>query len=166
MTTLETERLVLRQLAENDLDAFAGIVADPEAMRFMGGPRDRATAWSDMTRILGHWVLRGYGMWALEERHGGALIGRVGLWNPEGWPGLEVGWLVARSRWGQGFATEAARASLKYAFDVVSADHVISLINPENTASIRVAEKLGGRLERRIEMFGGKVLLYGVDRKR
>ncbi len=166
MTTLETERLFLRRFAEQDLDAFAGIVADEDVMRFMDGPRDRATAWSDMTRILGHWVLRGYGMWALQEKHSGALIGRVGLWNPEGWPGLEVGWLVARSRWGQGFATEAARASLEYAFDTVGADHVISLINPQNTASIRVAEKLGGRLERRIEMFGGEVLLYGVDRKR
>lgn len=71
---------------------------------------------------------------------------------------------MARGHWGRGLATEAARASLEYAFDVVGADHVISLINPQNTASIRVAEKLGGRLERRIEMFGGETLVYGVDR--
>jgi hypothetical protein len=98
--------------------------------------------------MLGHWQLRGYGMWALIEQATGRLIGRAGLYNPEGWPGLEAGWLLARDRWGRGFATEAGRAVLTYAFTHLSADHVISLIHPANTASIRVAERLGERLER------------------
>lgn len=166
MTTIETERLLLRQFDEKDLDAFAGIVADPEVMRFMGGPRDRASAWSDMARMLGHWALRGYGLWAVEDKRDGALLGRAGLWRPEGWPGLEIGWLIARDRWGQGLATEAARASVDYAFDGVGVERVISLINPANTASIRVAEKLGERLESRTELTGEDVLVYGMDRKR
>ena len=70
-------------------------------------------------------------------------MGRIGLWNPKGWPGLEVGWLLARSRWGEGLATEGGRRALAWAFDMLAADHVISLIRPENVASIRVAEKLG-----------------------
>jgi RimJ/RimL family protein N-acetyltransferase len=164
MASLETERLWLRPFREGDLEAFAAIVADPETMTFMGGPRDRVRAWADIAWCLGHWTLRGYGLWAAEEKASGALVGRIGLLNPEGWPGLEVGWLVARSHWGRGLATEGGRASLAYAFEVLGADHVISLIRPDNAASIRVAEKLGERPERRIELFGADALVYGIAR--
>jgi RimJ/RimL family protein N-acetyltransferase len=164
MTSLETERLRLRQFREDDLDQYAAIVADPETMTYMEGPRDRARAWMDIAWCLGHWALRGYGLWAAEEKASGALIGRIGLLYPEGWPGLEVGWLVARSHWGRGLATEGSRAALAYAFETVGADHVVSLIRPDNAASIRVAEKLGERLEREIELFGAPVLLYGTAR--
>ncbi len=164
MTSLETERLWLRPFREADLEAYAAIVADPETMTFMGGPRDRARAWSDIAWCLGHWSLRGYGLWAAEEKASGALVGRIGLLNPEGWPGLEVGWLVARSHWGRGLATEGGRVSLAYAFDALDADHVISLIRPDNKASIRVAEKLGEGPERRIELFGEETLVYGMAR--
>ena len=162
MTSLETERLRLRQFREADLDQYAAIVADPETMTFMGGPRDRARAWMDIAWCLGHWTLRGYGLWAAEEKASGALIGRIGLLNPEGWPGLEVGWLVARSHWGRGLATEGARASLAYAFEELGANHVISLIRPDNAASIRVAEKLGETRGRETELFGGETLVYGI----
>ena len=162
MTSLETERLRLRQFREADLEAYAAIVADPETMTYMGGPRDRARAWSDIAWCLGHWRLRGYGLWAADETVSGRLVGRIGLLNPEGWPGLEVGWLVARSHWGRGLATEGARAALAYAFDELGADHVISLIRPDNAASIRVAEKLGEGLERRTELFGEEALVYGI----
>jgi len=164
MISLETDRLLLRPFQESDLDAYATMTADPEVMRFMDGPQDRTTAWRSMAGCLGHWVLRGYGLWAVEERASGQLIGRIGLINPEGWPGLEVGWLLARPHWGQGYATEGARAALGHAFDIQQADHVISLINPQNAASIRVAERLGERFERKIEFFGGETLVYGIDR--
>jgi RimJ/RimL family protein N-acetyltransferase len=164
MTSLETERLRLRQFREDDLDQYAAIVADPETMTYMEGPRDRARAWMDIAWCLGHWQLRGYGLWAAEEKASGTLIGRIGLLYPEGWPSLEVGWLVARSHWGRGLATEGGRASLDYAFHTLKADHVISLIRPDNVASIRVAEKLGARPERRIELFGDEALIYGVAR--
>ena len=75
----------------------------------------------------------------------GALIGRIGLWQPEGWPGLEVGWLLARHAWGHGSATEAARAAVEHAWRELGADRLISLIAPENVASQRVTERLGMR---------------------
>ena len=108
--------------------------------------RPRRGAGARSGTCLGHWQIRGYGLWAAEEKQSGALIGRIGLYRPEGWPGLEVGWLVARERWGEGFATEGARAALDYAFTVLGEPRAISAIAPENAASIRVAEKLGLRL--------------------
>jgi len=163
MTSLETERLRLRQFREDDLEAYAAIVADPETMTYMEGPRSRARAWIDIAWCLGHWQLRGYGLWAAEEKASGALVGRIGLLYPADWPGLEVGWLVARSHWGRGLATEGARASLAYAFETVGAEHVVSLIRPGNAASIRVAEKLGERLEGRSDVLGDEALVYGIE---
>jgi RimJ/RimL family protein N-acetyltransferase len=164
--TLETERLRLRAFRDDDLDAFAAIYADAEVMRFIGDgkPADRVGTWRTMCLLLGHWQLRGYGIWAAEEKETGALVGRIGLWNPEGWPGLEVGWLLARSYWGRGLATEGGRRALSWAFDTLGADHVISLIRPDNAASIRVAEKLGERREGTTQIVGDDALVYGIDR--
>jgi RimJ/RimL family protein N-acetyltransferase len=161
---LETERLLLRPFEQADLDAFAELCADPEVMRFIGTGRtlDREDAWRAMALYSGHWTLLGYGQWALVEKATGLLVGRAGLWNPEGWPGLEAGWLLRRSCWGQGFATEAGRAVLDHAFRVVRARHVISLIYPENTPSIRVAERLGERLEGTTVLYGSEVCVYGI----
>ena len=162
---LETERLVLRMWRESDAGPYAEMCADAEVMRYVGGkPLTGPEAWRNLALVIGHWRLRGYGMWAVEEREGGELVGRVGCWRPEGWPGFEVGWVLRRNFWGRGFATEAARASLVYAFDVLGQTHVISLIEPDNRASIRVAERLGEKLEGETEVFGTRVLVYGVDR--
>src|SRR5207253_7997909 len=97
--TLETPRLLLRMLRESDLDAYAAMLADPEVMRHLGDgrPLSRPEAWRNLALMVGHWQLRGYGLWAAEERATGALVGRIGLWNPEGWPGLEVGWTLRRA---------------------------------------------------------------------
>lgn len=165
MEILETERLILRQFREEDLDAYAAMVGDPEVMRHLGsGPMNRAEAWRNMAMVLGHWRLRGFGMWAVEAKATGAMIGRVGCWRPEGWPGLEVGWALRRESWGNGYATEAARASLDAAFEGIGERHVISLIHGDNQPSIRVARRLGMRLEGRGEMFGIPVSVYGVRR--
>jgi RimJ/RimL family protein N-acetyltransferase len=162
---LETERLRLRGLEAGDVDAFAAMYADPEVMRYIeaGHPLDRAAAWRSMALHMGHWQLRGYGQWALVERANGQFVGRAGLWHPEGWPGLEVGWALARPYWGRGYATEAARAAVGHAFGVLGAEQVISLIRPENKASIRVAERLGGRHERTIELLGGATHVYVIE---
>ena len=163
---LETERLVLREFRESDTDAYAEMLADPEVVRFLGGtPMSRAEAWRNMSMVIGHRVLRGYGFWAVEERGVGELVGRVGCWRPEGWPGLEVGWTLRRAFWGRGYATEAARASVEYAFTKLDQTRVISLIAPENTASIRVAERLGERPVGEWEVFGTKVIIYGIERE-
>ena len=165
--SLETERLVLRMFRESDTDAYAEMVGDPEVMRFLGGgqPVPRAEAWRNMAMVLGHWHLRGYGMWAVEEQASGELVGRVGCWRPEGWPGLEVGWTLRRRFWGRGYATEAARASVAYAFEALDQTRVISLIAPENVNSIRVAERLGEKPEGEWDVFGTKVIIYAVGRE-
>jgi RimJ/RimL family protein N-acetyltransferase len=166
MMNIETERLVLRMFRESDTDAYAEMLGDAEVMRFLGGKvMSRQEAWRNMAMVLGHWHLRGYGFWAVEERAGGELVGRVGCWRPEGWPGLEVGWTLGRAHWGRGYATEAARASLEHAFKTLDEAHVISLIDPNNTSSIRVAERIGERPEGEWEVFGIKVVVYGIDRE-
>ena len=163
---LDTPRLTLRQFQESDLDAYASMCANPEVMRFIGAgePLSRKEAWRELAFFLGHWRLRGYGMWALEHSTSGQLIGRAGFINPEGWPGFELGWLLDRDYWGEGYATEAARAALQHAFDDLEREHVISLIYPENSRSIRVAERLGQTLERETELYGNRVDIYAINR--
>ena len=160
--TLETDRLLLRQFLESDVDLYSRICADPEVMRFVGDGRTlgRQETWRAVAAALGHWVLRGYGLYAVEEKLTGNFIGRIGLINPEGWPGLEAGWLLGRAHWGRGYATEGAKAVVRMAYESVGATHLISLIRPENRASIRVAQKLGGIRESTIEMHGGPVHIY------
>lgn len=162
---LETERLVLRMFREEDFEPYAKICADEEVMRYLGGkPLSRAEAWRHMAFLVGHWHLLGYGHWAVEEKSSGDFVGRIGFLNPAGWPGFEIGWTLARDRWGRGYAIEGARRALAYAFEEMGREHVISLIHPENRASISVAERLGERLEGTAEIFGINVLVYGIDR--
>jgi RimJ/RimL family protein N-acetyltransferase len=158
--------LLLRPLRESDVDAYAAMCADSEIMRYLSDGRtlDREDAWRQMAMLTGHWTLRGFGMWALEERGSGAFVGRAGLHYPEGWPGREVGWALARQHWGQGYATEAARAALDHAFDTLGWEHAISLIHPDNRRSIRVAERLGERFEREATVRGQPAGLYVVSR--
>jgi RimJ/RimL family protein N-acetyltransferase len=162
---IETERLKLRQICELDLDAYAAIIADPEVMRYIGEgkPQSRADAWRTIATISGHWGLRGYGLWAVDEKSTGKLIGRAGLWFPEGWPMIEVGWALAREHWGKGYATEAARAALKVAQDN-DCEEVCSLILPDNARSIRVAEKLGMTNRGPIHVTTFDCLLYSIRR--
>jgi RimJ/RimL family protein N-acetyltransferase len=163
--TLETERLRLRPFRRSDIDAYAELNADPEVLRFDGGkPWDRGRSWRHLAFLLGHWQLGGAGMWAVELKETGAFVGSVGFSEPEGWPGFELAWWLARRFWGHGYATESAQAALDYAFDILQKDRVISLIHPENRASIRVAERLGERELGRIEHFGREMLCYGIDR--
>ncbi|MBX7165012.1 MAG: GNAT family N-acetyltransferase [Pirellulales bacterium] len=162
---LETARLVMREFVEADLDGYAGILADEEAMRYIGDgtTADRNDAWRSMAMVLGHWQLRGFGLWAVERKDTGRFIGRIGLHRPEGWPGLEAGWIVAREHWGQGFAPEAARAAVQWGFEVLGAPRLISLIRPANHASIRVAEKLGMQFDRSLPFRGREVSVYGLS---
>jgi RimJ/RimL family protein N-acetyltransferase len=164
---LETDRLLLRGFGDADLDGWAAICADPEVMRWIDQPRgiSREQSWRDIAYMVGHWELRGFGQWAVRERDGGALVGRTGLIRPEGWPGIEVGWIVARARWGRGYAPEAAQAAVGWGRDALGLDHVISLIDDDNAASQRVAEKLGMREEGRTRIRDGTipVRIFGKD---
>jgi RimJ/RimL family protein N-acetyltransferase len=167
MVTLETDRLTLRMLAASDFDAYAEMCADPEVMRYIGDgqPLVRALAWRNLAMMVGHWSLRGYGLWAAQERSSGALVGRIGFWNPDGWPGFELGWMLRRAFWGRGYATEGARAALRFAFVQLGQPHVLSLIHPENAPSIRVAQRLGERLLGPTEVMGKSALVYRITRE-
>lgn len=166
---LETERLRLRAFSKTDLDDYAALHADPEVLLHLAGaggqPWDRDRSWRHMAFLQGHWHLAGAGTWAIEHRETGAFIGMVGYSEPEGWPGFELAWALARRWWGHGYATEAARAALDHAFTVWKKGRVISLISPENHRSIRVAERLGESLQGRIHHSGREMLCYGIDRE-
>jgi RimJ/RimL family protein N-acetyltransferase len=164
--TLETPRLRLRRFRGSDLDAYAAMSADPEVMKYIGTgvTLNRNEAWRSIAGMLGHWQLLGYGMWAVELRETGAFIGRAGFLDPPGWPGFEVGWLLGREHWGFGYASEAARAALDYAFGTLKRDCVISLIREGNERSVRVAEKIGERYAGDVELLGSKARVYEVRR--
>jgi RimJ/RimL family protein N-acetyltransferase len=163
---LETDRLLLRMWRGDDFEPYARICADPDVMRYLVGGKtlSRLEAWRHMAFLIGHWHLRGYGHWAVEEKTTRSFVGRIGFLNPYSWPGFEIGWTLGRESWGKGYATEGARRALQYAFTELDKDHVISLIHPENQASIRVAERLGERPEGTSEILGMPVVIYGVDR--
>jgi RimJ/RimL family protein N-acetyltransferase len=162
---VETERLLLRQFRQSDLDAYADLLGDAEIARyFPDGTLTRDQAWRHMSMLTGHWALLGYGRWAVELKRTGEFIGRVGLWYPEGWPEIELGWVIARPHWGNGYAGEAAAPGLRLGFEVLGLTHIASLILPGNLRSIRVAERLGGRLEGDMPFFGHQTLVYGYHK--
>jgi len=166
MVTLETSRLILRPFQESDFASYAEMCADREVMQYVGdgGTLSREEAWRQMAMLSGHWVLRGFGMWAVAERTMGEFVGRVGLHFPEGWPGREIGWALAKSHWGKGYAFEAAAAALAFAFDTLEWPRAISLIDRRNLRSIRLAERLGERYESDIDVRGHRVALYSIER--
>jgi RimJ/RimL family protein N-acetyltransferase len=164
---LTTERLRLRALCERDFEGYAALNADPEVVRYLGseGPWDPGRSWRHLAFLIGHWQLSGTGMWAIERRESGEFLGIVGFAAPAGWPGFELAWTLARPWWGNGYATEGAQAALAYAFGTLKKTHIISLIHPENRASIRVAERIGETLEARVNHFGREMLCYGTGRR-
>ncbi len=143
--TITTERLILRPFRNGDLDAHAAMNADPTVMQYIGEVQDRAAAFRTMCAYMGHWYLRGYGPWAVEERATGAFVGRAGLTRFEPWPEVEVAYALVPSAWGKGYASEVAARSLRYAHEVVGARGVASHILAGNAASVRVAERLGAK---------------------
>ena len=166
--TLETERLLLRPPGAEDFDAWAGLMADPDAARFIGGPMSRPPTWRNMCTVTGAWAIRGFSNFSIVEKATGRWIGRAGPWQPEGWPGAEIGWALDTSAWGKGYATEAAARCIDWAFDALGWDDVVHVIAPANAASIRVALRLGSqrrgptRLPEPFETV--TVDLYGQDR--
>ena len=161
MTELETDRLVLRQWTVDDVPEYGRIMQDPETSRFFGGPLSPVQVWRQVALFVGHRALRGWSQSAVVERATGQLVGRGGLWRPEGWPGLEVGWVLDRSRWGRGYASELGRAARDFAAEALHAPHLLSLIDPANAASIHVAEAIGSSWEGESEIDGHRVLVYG-----
>jgi RimJ/RimL family protein N-acetyltransferase len=168
---LETERLILRPFTVDDFDAFAAMYADPHVAQFVtedGKPLSRFGAWRAMAGIVGHWTLRGFGLFAVVERSSGTFVGRIGPWDPEGWPDFEVGWTLRSEYWGRGYATEAVKRCIDYSFTELDRSHISSFIAHENTRSIRVAERVSERLEGEValpHLPDRKHLQYGISRQ-
>jgi RimJ/RimL family protein N-acetyltransferase len=159
-----TERLVFREMTENDLDAMADLLGDPEVMAFYSRPKDRTEAleWILWNRRL--YEERGFGLWVLELRATGAFVGDCGLTPQEvnGAIEIEVGYHVRRSLQGRGYGTEAASAARDYARDVLGLPRLIAIIHPDNVASQRVAEKIGLAFEQDIERHGRRKRVYAA----
>jgi RimJ/RimL family protein N-acetyltransferase len=142
---LETPRLILRPPRADDLDAWSEMMRDEPTARFIGGVMPRAVCWRQLMTMIGAWHSQGYAMFSVMEKGCDRWIGRVGPWQPDGWPGPEIGWAIARDCWGKGYAVEAATAATNWAFDTLDWSNIIHSIAPDNFSSQRVAQKLGSR---------------------
>lgn len=158
--TLETERLIMRGICEDDFAPFAAFYAT-EASSFVGGPMDGASAWRKLSGYAGSWILRGFGKFALEDKSTGKFVGLVGPWFPEGWPEPEIAWTVMPEFQGRGLAGEAALRALCFAYGDLGWQTACSCIDADNIPSIRLAESLGATLEGETEIRPfGPALLY------
>jgi RimJ/RimL family protein N-acetyltransferase len=157
---IATERLILRQWTEADRDAFATILADPEVMHDYPAPHTRAEADEKLDRYRAHIAAHGFGKWAVERQADGALLGYVGVAHifrelPV-FPGLEVGWRLARTAWGVGYASEAASMALSDVFTRTDATEVVSFTAASNSRSQAVMRRIG------LERDAGRDFVYPI----
>jgi ribosomal-protein-alanine N-acetyltransferase len=167
MVVCETERLILRRFTRADLDAVAGIMADPEVTRFFpGGPRTLEQTRVRLDGFLQDYDRVGFSKWAVVLRSSGELIGRCGpaIQSIDGVDEVEIGYDLAKHHWGRGLATEAAAAAIEHCFAVLGMTRVISIIAPDNAPSLRVAQRLRMTHERDIEWRKGTFRLYAKAR--
>jgi ribosomal-protein-alanine N-acetyltransferase len=167
---VQTGRLVLRPLEASDVPAYAAIRGDPEVWRWMPGgaakaPDAAAAAAERVPRFAAHWRDRGYGVWGVVERAGGALVGHCGLNWLEQFDEVEVLYMFARPAWGKGYATEAARAAVEFGFGPAGLQRIIGLVHPQNRASQRVLEKLGLGYRHDVTFQGMRARFYQRDRE-
>ncbi len=158
--TLRSARLTLRAFCARDLPAYAALLGDPDVARFLGTgqARNEAESWEAMARALGHWALRGYGLFALE--HAGDCIGHAGILHPPSWPQPELAYAVAPAAQGRGLATEAASAVRAWARSALGISDLVSFIRASNAASIAVARKLGARHEGEVPLLGAPAQVW------
>jgi RimJ/RimL family protein N-acetyltransferase len=143
---IRTERLVLRRWRDEDLEPYAAMTADPVVMEHLGGTRSREDCRAFIATVEAHFDEHGWGLWAVEAPGVAPFIGYVGLWSATevlGWPSVEVGWRLARAAWGHGYATEGSRESLRFGFEEVGLEEIVSFTVPQNERSIRVMERIG-----------------------
>lgn len=152
MVNIETGRLLLRQLRQSDFDIYAKYYSDEATAKYVGGQMLRPQAWRHMAAIVGHWALKGFGIWAVEEKSSGHFVGCIGLWQPEGWPELEVGYWLTEEAQGKGYGSEAALRARDFAYQELGATTLVSYIHPDNIPSIRLAERMGATFDKTIEL--------------
>lgn len=145
--TLHSERLTLRAFEERDVEPMAEFYRNDATARFVGGTETRQQVWRRIASYIGHWALRGYGMFAVEESSSKRFVGYTGNWFPDGWPEPEIAYGLTLSGQGKGYATEAAARALRYAYETLGWTTAISAVDPANTQSRHVAERLGATFE-------------------
>ncbi|MEM6932729.1 MAG: GNAT family N-acetyltransferase [Pseudomonadota bacterium] len=143
---LETERLFLRGPDARDAEAVIALLMSERA-QFIGRKTTRAEAWRTFAMEIGHWTIHGFGLWAVTAKDDDRILGMVGPWYPEGWPEKEIGWSVMPQAEGRGIAHEAALAARDFAYGTLGWTTAVSYIDPRNTRSIRLAERLGAWLD-------------------
>jgi RimJ/RimL family protein N-acetyltransferase len=163
---VETARMCLRMFTLEDFDDLCRIASDPEVIRYIGSgkPLVREEVFYNLTSIINGFRRRGFGRWAVVKKETGALIGYCGLSLGNEEIGVELAYLLARSEWGKGLATEAARASLRYGFEHLKLDSIAALTRPENLRSRRVMERLGMRYVRAGKHYGYSCVCYSISR--
>jgi RimJ/RimL family protein N-acetyltransferase len=164
MPSIETTRLRLRMFTPGDLDDFAGLLADPDVMRYVndGLTLTRKQADVALESILNHWEKHGFGRWVVTEKNTGKFIGFGGLRSLFGTP--ELVYHLLKSHWGQGLATELARECLRYGFEQLAFDNIVAIARPENTASLRVLQKVGMHYEMHANYYNIDVVQYTISR--
>jgi RimJ/RimL family protein N-acetyltransferase len=160
---IETARLLLRPIEPADLDALTALHADPEVTRFIR-PLSRSAARARIQLAEREWEERGYGLVAVLDRESGEFLGRAGLKHWPEFDETELGWALRRDAWGNGYATEAARACLEWGFAEFDMPYLTAMISPDNTRSVRVAERLGLAPMRDDVLLGDPVVVYGLRR--
>jgi RimJ/RimL family protein N-acetyltransferase len=167
MQILETSRLILREYRRDDADALSRVLSDPETMRFYPAPYDRAGVEDWIARSVRRYAEHGHGLWAMVLKASGEMIGDCGLTvqNVDGADEIEIGYHVRRDLWGQGLATEAARACRDFGFARLPAERLISLIRPENLPSRRVAEKNGMTVWKEVTWRNMPHVVYAIRRE-
>jgi ribosomal-protein-alanine N-acetyltransferase len=161
----ETDRLILRRLDEWDVDDIFAMRSDPEVMRFIRAPQNRIETVNWLNLVSSRWESDHIGFCAIVEKQNKKFIGWCGLWRLKETGDLEIGYAIAKNAWGKGFATEAARAFLQYAFERLKPDKIVAVAEPENLFSRRVMEKLGMKFVRLGKFYNGELVQYAVSRE-
>jgi len=146
---IETERLILRGPSSTDFEIYKNFFADEQASAAYAGPLSSDKAWRVLATDIGHWVLRGYGRWAVTVKRTGEMVGGCGLWWPEGYPRSELTWWIIPSARRNGYAKEASIAAIKFGYEVLNWELVETHMNDENIAARNLVKSLGGILIKR-----------------
>lgn len=158
---IETPRLILRQFAHEDWSTMHEHYSDPDCTKYtLGRALSEGESWRTMASLVGHWALRGYGPYAIEEKATGAVLGAAGPWFPGDWPSPEIMWLLIRKHWGKGFASEAVRSIQAMALECIPELSLISFIDARNLPSIQLALSVGATFEKEVEFRGGPWHIY------
>jgi RimJ/RimL family protein N-acetyltransferase len=165
---IETARLSLRPFTHGDLDDLLLVFGDPEVMRYISGgkPRSREDTETGLLRTIEGWKKRGFGFWAVTRKGREKLIGYCGLVPLDDTPEIGVAYGFAKSEWGQGFASEASRASLRFGFEELKLERIVAVVHPENISSKRVLEKLCMTYTKKGHYYGVELMRYelaGID---